>query len=627
MIYYITKQKALFSSEDFIVTDDTKDLEEYCNRMLAIDTETKGLDPLVDPIVLLQLGDADNQFVLDVNTVLVPDSVKEYLEGKEHLKLLANAKFDDKMMKVHLDITMSRMYDIITADKIIMNGLQDWGFGLDKLSEKYLNEVMDKETQKSFVKSTALNERQIRYAANDVRNTFRIFSFQVPQIKKYSLEKVVKLENEACTFYADMELNGIKLDPERWMEIYKENIPILEKYMGLLDECIMRDDRLIPFRKPVTQGDLFNENVRKVAVNWNAPVTVLKVLQAYGIKVDSTERDVLEPLVYEDEVGKFFPIEEEHDLVATLLNYRTYHKATTTYGKKFLEKHLHPKTGRVHPNFNQMGAETGRISCSKPNMQNVKRGSSYRSAFIAEKGHKLITMDYSGCELRFIAEGSGDPVFVEAFKLGQDVHSRVASMLYGKEVTKSNENSHLRAPAKNLNFGLAYGMGPDKLAAKVGITKVEAMELMDLYFKTFPLIKKYLDHSGKFAVKNGYIRTPEPFGRIRWFKDHGEDMSWGVKGSIDRAGRNTPIQGANADLTKQATVLLGTYIRNENKYAGEVILKFVNQVHDEIVVEAKNEHAEKAFKDMIFLMEMAANDMMTKIDMIAEGSIDDCWSK
>ena len=630
MIQFITKQLSLYK-DTVNVTDSFDDLLNYLDRNLAVDTETTGLDALDSKVLLLQIGDYDNQFVIDLSTMEIPGPVVEYLEGTKYTKVLANSKFDYKMLKSNYDITMNKMFDVQLVEKLIYNGLMDKGFSLANLTEKYCDYTMSKDERMSFVgmkEGSTMTESQIIYSANDVKYPLMIAKKQLPMVDKYKIRNTVNLENEAVGHYGDMELNGITLDKKAWKDIYEENIPLRDKYEGLLNQLILDDEVLRKkFTPKYIQANMF-DTPKVIDINWSSPDQILPIVKHVCLPdAESTAKETLEEHVYENHDGTFEARDEKYKLIEYIMNYRVYFKATSTYGVDFF-KYIHPVTGRVHPTFKQLGAETGRLSCTKPNMQNIKAGSDYRKSFVPEKGYKFITADYSGCELRFIAEGSGDPVFVDAINNNEDVHSKVASMLYEVEVTKSNENKHLRSPAKNLNFGLAYGMGPGKLASKLRISDQEAKELMDNYFRTFPKIRDFLENNGKRAELNGFIRTPEPYGRIRWFKNHKYiKTNYKVRGEINRAGKNSPIQGANADLTKKSTILLGQYIRDIEKKHGKGCVKLVNQVHDEQVLEVREDLVPDVYKQVVFLMEMAANDMMGRIPMVAEASIDDCWTK
>ena len=595
-------------------------------KTTSVDTETTGLDPLTESILLLQIGTDIDQYVVDLCTVVLTKPIIDYLQNRKTLKILHNAKFDYKMLRRNGICTLENVFDTMQAEQLIMNGLVQGFPSLKSVVKKYLEIDIDKSTATNFTKNgVVLDSKEIIYAANDVKYTYLVSSYQYPQLQTYNLTHLAEVEMEANLGFADMELNGFYLNSSKWMKIYEENVPKFKAIVQDLDTYILTSSaKHFATRKGNIQLDLFNDDIRKCNINWNSPAQILPILKHFLGDVKNSSSGVLEDFVTMDwATGKYTAVDEKYKIAELLLNYRGLAKASSTYGEDFL-KYVHKKSGRVHPTFNPLGTDTGRVSCNKPNLQNIKADSDYRSAFTASPGYKLITADYSGCELRIIAEFSEDPVWTKAFKKGEDVHSIVASLLFDCEVTKNNENKHLRGHAKALNFGLAYGMGAGKLAKDLRISKDEGKELMKRYFKVFPKIKKYLENNGKFALVNGHTLTPSPYNRVRWFKEFEKAKTDSeLQGRIERQGKNGPIQGCNADLVKKATVMVRNHIQTLNP--GDWFM--VNQVHDEFVIEVKEELAQKAVGDMLFLMEQAAVDLMCRVPMIAEATVADCWQK
>jgi DNA polymerase-1 len=231
----------------------------------------------------------------------------------------------------------------------------------------------------------------------------------------------------------------------------------------------------------------------------------------------------------------------------------------------------------------------------------------------------MITADYNGCELRILAHYSQDPVFVAAFKAGDDLHSRVATMMFGKEVSKS-VNKDLRDRAKTINFGLVYGMSHYKLADRLGIPEDEAKKLYDRYFELFPGVSKWLASAGRVATSRGYARTIG--GRKRFFNLEGVDKDQRQRGAVERKGKNTPIQGTNADITKLALFRLRAAIQ-----AQDLPAMLVNAVHDEVVVECAEGAAEDVKQIVINEMEAAGEFYVKAVPMVVEAEIASSWSK
>jgi DNA polymerase-1 len=281
----------------------------------------------------------------------------------------------------------------------------------------------------------------------------------------------------------------------------------------------------------------------------------------------STDSEVLEDLA------------ADHELPRLLLEYRALQKLKSTYVDA-LPVLVDPRTGRVHTSLNQAVAATGRLSSSDPNLQNIPirtvQGRQIRRAFVPEEGWTLLSADYSQIELRVLAHMCGDPVLIEGFRAGEDVHKRTAAALFG--VMPPLVTGEMRRRAKAVNFGIIYGMGPQRLARDQGVTHKEAEAFIRDYFDRFPKVKAYIDATIAAAERDGRVRTL--FGRLRYFPDlRGGDRV--ARMQALRAAVNTTIQGTAADLIKKAMVDLSRRLRREGRRA-----RMVLQVHDELVLEA-----------------------------------------
>ena len=276
-------------------------------------------------------------------------------------------------------------------------------------------------------------------------------------------------------------------------------------------------------------------------------------------------------------------------------------------------------------------------------MQQIPAHNSFRNCFVAPEGWSFVSADYSSQELNVIAFGSKDPVWLKALEEGQDLHSTCAELVYGEQWLTSGEDdceyiskkekcncpSHkkLRTNVKTINFGLAYGMGPNKLADTLNISIDDAKLLIEKYFTAFPAIKGFLDKLGNFGKKFGYIKTFPPYNRKRWFTNWypriWDNASSKMElGSIERASKNTPIQGASADMTKRALVLMREHIASL-----EAPVKLVMTVHDQIDTICKNDYLDIWTLNMKTLMEVAANEIVTNGLLKAEVSVSNCWEK
>jgi len=291
-------------------------------------------------------------------------------------------------------------------------------------------------------------------------------------------------------------------------------------------------------------------------------------------KPRSTAADVLEELAL------------THDLPKKVLEYREFSKLKSTYVDA-LPKLIHAETGRLHTSFSQTGTATGRLSSSDPNLQNIpvrsELGREIRAAFAAGPGNTLLSADYSQIELRILAHFSEDPVLIEAFQTGQDIHARTAQEVFG--VGPMAQNAEHRRAAKAINFGIIYGQTPFGLAAQLGIDTKEAAKFINAYFARYRGVKEYLEKSLAEARKSGVTRTL--FGRIRPVPEI-TSTQVNLRNFAERTALNTPLQGTAADLIKLAMIAIARQLP-EQRFKAKMIL----QVHDELLFEAPHEEVDR----------------------------------
>jgi DNA polymerase I-like protein with 3'-5' exonuclease and polymerase domains len=374
-------------------------------------------------------------------------------------------------------------------------------------------------------------------------------------------------------------------------------------------------------------------------INWNSPDQMLPLFRAIAPRLRSTKKEFLIKVI--------------HPVVEHYLEFKETLKLKTTYGEKFLEKYIEPD-GKVRTSFNQI-VSTGRTSSAAPNMQNIPAkesvGNRYRNCFIWDEGFVFVDSDFVGQELCLIADIAKDEVWFEAIKKGWDLHSVVAEMVfkgkwhvatepgcaYAASKQKCNCKGHkrLRTGVKTINFGLAYGMSAMKLSSEMQITKQEAQQLIDEYFRAFPKIKRVLDFLGIFGVTHGYIKTIAPYYRRRWFpnwqyvrnqvESHIKGVTYNTTlGSIERASKNQPIQGSGANCTKQAVADTYEWIRHNN-YVDRV--NMVMNVHDQLTTVCKRDLADMWNPQLDKLMVAAGKVIVTSGILKAETNTTDVWTK
>lgn len=453
MIYFVGNERLIPSQlyKDASIEDCKAFLKEDCEVSIALDTETEGLFNHKNKIVLLQVSNGVDAFAIDVrcNSIL---PLKEVLESKTCL--LQNAKFDYKFLKFH-GITLSSIIDTFLNECILTNGLDERELSLEYLAYKYCNINLDKSVRNQFVSigSSPYTDKQIIYGVEDVLCLHEINRKQQLELKSWDLVEAANLEYKACLALADIEYNGLGFNPEAWLELARTAENNIELYEVELDEMVLQTSALKRYIKPGLQLGLFGVKERRVNINWNSPTQMLKVFTSLGLKIESSS---------EKEIQKY---QDKYPLVKKFIDFKKDSKLVTTYGKDFL-KYINPNTKRIHGDFWQI-LDTYRVSCggsktnnkSSVNLQNLPAKNEYLNCFIADKGTKIIGIDYAGQEARIAASGSKDELWVNTFLSGKDLHSEVCKLMFNIDDTLVRSKPEFlrgksyRDVAKTINFG------------------------------------------------------------------------------------------------------------------------------------------------------------------------------
>jgi DNA polymerase-1 len=309
-------------------------------------------------------------------------------------------------------------------------------------------------------------------------------------------------------------------------------------------------------------------------------------------------------------------LKDKHEIIGKILDFRELGKLKSTYVDA-LPMLVHPKTGRIHSTFNQTIAATGRLSSTNPNLQNIpirtEKGRYVRKMFVPrDENHVLISADYSQIELRIIAALSGDEAMISAFKNGEDIHAATAAKIFNiplAEVTREQ-----RGNAKTVNFGIIYGVSAFGLSQQTDLSRTEAKDLIESYFKTYPGIHNYIDTQQQFARDNGFVQTI--MGRRRYLKDINSSNAI-VRGAAERNAINAPIQGSAADVIKIAMINI-----HEKMKAANLKSKMVLQVHDELVFDA--EKSEVAGLEKLIKKEMESA-VSLEVPLLVEVGMGENW--
>jgi DNA polymerase I-like protein with 3'-5' exonuclease and polymerase domains len=518
-------------------------LEE--SSVVGLDLETTGLDPRADRIRLLTLATERGTWLLDlfsIPTGAVRDLVFPLLA--EPTVIGHNLTFDLGFLSP-LGFQPVKVADTMLLSQLVHGTRHGRGFhGLGQCVGRELGQELPKDLQKSDW-SGALSREQLEYAARDAALLPALHRRLMEQVKAGKQEKVAAIESHCLPAVAWMARMGIAFDAAAWKALAAEADADAERLARELDA-------LAPHRE---QGEMFASGW-----NWSSPEQVKEAFALVGHKLDSTDDEALAKV--------------HHPLAALLREYRAASKRAGTYGKDWT-KHV-ASDGRVYAGWRQLGADSGRMACSSPNLQNLPRDPRYRACFRAPEGRVLVKADYSQIELRIAAVIAGDRAMMEAYRRGEDLHTQTARLLLGKEdVTKED-----RQIAKSANFGLLYGMGAKGYCAYartqygLDMTQEQAAEYRRLFFAAYPGLSAWHRHVGRLG--DGPTDTRTLTGRRRQ----------NVKRFTEKL--NTPVQGTGADGLKIALALLWE-CRGDCPGAFPVLA-----VHDEIVIEADAGRADAA---------------------------------
>lgn len=611
----------------FQLVNDAAGLKKACEELkgaaaLGFDVETTELDPYRGDLRLVQLSDGRNTKVIDLRAFAGDDwgagrrenhavgetptpllrkegsplrenpelqPLRDLLSSTTQTKIAHNAKFDTSWVGHHLGCEVGGVYDTYLASILIAAGEGDRRHGLADVVQFFLGRTLDKTEQVSDWSANELSRSQIEYAAKDAAIMPEVKAKLDERIVADGLADVLELENECVMPIAQMELNGFYLDQERWREQLAKMSKIQKKTGDELQHLLSAG---------VAQASLFGQT----QINLDSIDQVTNALLNLGVPVPNTTR-----------AWELQPLAEEYPVVAKLLEYRAAAKASQSFGENILE-FIEPATGRIHADFRQIGAPTGRFACSKPNLQQIPHEEEYRRCFRAPEGRKLVIADYSQIELRILADFSGDANFINAFVSGQDFHAATAAQVFG--IKAEDVTADQRSFAKRLNFGVVYGIGASRFASMTGLTQRQAEETLRRYFATYPRMDEWLRTAAKNVLTERSARTAS--GRLARMTFDPNDRS--SVGAAQRYAKNMPIQGTSADILKRALRLLHDDLRGTSAM-------LVNIVHDEIVVECDAAEAESTAAKLEAAMLRAGEQFVNNVPIKVDVHSADDWTK
>jgi DNA polymerase I len=514
--------------------------------------------------------------------------IKPLLEDPSILKIGQNLKYD-ALVLLRYGIALNTLDDTMLLSYALDGGRGS--HGMDALSERHLghtcisfNQVIEhapgaKKSEKSFAQVPMA--KATAYAAEDADVTLRLWMLLKPRLVSERMTTLYEtLERPLLPVLVDMERAGIKVDKAilaRLTSAFAQRIARLE------EEIYELAGHKFNIGSPKQLGEFLFDNLKLPG----------------GKKTKSGQWETRAGLLDDLAASEELP-EHARKLINVMLEWRQLSKLRSTYTEA-LPQHINADTGRIHTSYALAATSTGRLASTDPNLQNIpirtKEGREIRTAFIAEHGMKLISADYSQIELRVLAHIADIPQLKRAFDEGLDIHAMTASEMFGVKV--DGMPADVRRRAKAINFGIIYGISAFGLAAQLGISKQEAGEYIATYFKRFPGIRDYMDATKTSARKQGFVETI--FGRRMHFPEI-NTKNPSMRGFLERAAINAPIQGSAADIIRRAMIRMPGALQHANLSGTRMLL----QVHDELVFEANASDTAKALKTITHVMEKAA---------------------
>lgn len=587
----------------FQLIQDTDALQKACEELgreqfVGFDTETTEIDPYRGDIRLVQFSNGKNTHVIDLKPFAEKGNLRELpelaplralLSSQTQTKIAHNAKFDAKWIRYHLGAEIGGIFDTYLASQLIAAGDQDRRHSLADVAQFFLGVELDKSQQVSDWGAPELSHSQIEYAARDAAVMVPLREKVLERLRNDGLEDVARLEFECVVPIAEMELNGFYLDESRWRE---------QLGKVKIEQAKVADELQEMLSAGVAQASLFG----RAEINLDSQAQVSDALVNLGVPVPDTTR-----------AWQLQPLATQYPVVGKLLEYRGVAKSISSFGENILD-FIEQKTGRIHADFRQIGAPTGRFSCSNPNLQQIPHEQEYRRCFRAPEGRKLVVADYSQIELRILADFSNDQNFIDAFVSGEDFHSTTAAQVFN--VKPEDITAEQRSFAKRLNFGVVYGIGASRFAMMTGLSQNDAENTLRRYFATYNGLDSYLRDSGKQVVEKRLVRTASNrMLRLRFDESDRQQIA-----SAQRYGKNMPIQGTSADILKRALRLLHEEIRGTSA-------KLVNIVHDEIIVECDASEADQTAERLEQAMRLAGEEYVKRVPVNVDVKIADEWCK
>lgn len=606
-------------------------------KVISLDIETtqkfgghykgEGLDPYLSDVVMLQIGTKERQYVIDTRVKNI-SPLLPILTGSAVI-VGQNIKFEYKHLLHKYKVRLNNLYDTMIVEQILFNGLNVKA-SLSVLNQKYLNVEVDKSTRLEFLSigDKAFTTKQIYYGAEDVLYPLMIRDKQLEDVKRKEVHNCVSLEMKFIPVIGEIEYRGMHFNTTKWEILYKDNLLVSQNLKDTLNEYVTTNYQHTRFIK--RQYELFDEEV-KCDIQWSSPKQVIDFFKYLNIcpqEVSKTTKKLsytVNATVLTSSLNSSNSGCAEHltTLIKTYLSYKASEQACNTFGIDFF-KYINPVTKRLHSNYRQI-LNTGRISSSNPNLQNIPSDIRFREAFDSPPDYKIVNADYSGQETVCLVNTSMDKDLIKFFKSAEsDMHAFVASKIYPeladtplKEIKAMHPEK--RQIAKAAGFALSYGGTGRTVAKNLGISDAKGESVYKAYFKAFPGLASYFTKVKKASLNKGFILIDDVTGRKRWFTPPTNKKEIG---GVERASLNSPIQGQAGSITKYAAILFHNWIL-DNKLEAFVFIS--NIVHDEINVECHINYLSTVPKALEDCMRKAGSKWCKTIPLEAQAVVSDFW--
>ncbi len=576
-----------------VIVDSASALDELTEKlrkapMIALDTETTGVDPISCDLVGISLAaEAKTGYYIPVGhsggePQLPLDTIREklgpVLADPELPKTGHNIKYDMIVLERCGMPVRGIRFDSMIAGWILdpesrQLGLKPMAKALLGIQMTEIETLIGKGKQQITMDRVPVKDAA-PYAAADAEVVLQLMPLLREKMRTEQTEHIFdELEIPLIPVLAEMEMRGILLDKA-----------FLQQMSADLAE------RLAASEKEIYDLVGYPFNINSTQQLSAALFNTLKLIPPRTAKKTSagnysTAADVLEEM------------RGEHPVIDKILEYREVGKLKSTYTDTLPES-IDKTTGRVHTSFNQTGTVTGRLASSSPNLQNIptrtELGKQIRTAFTAAPGCQLLSVDYSQIELRIVAHMSGDEAMIAAFNAGQDIHAATAAAIYHCDISEVTKDQ--RRHAKAINFGLIYGMSSFGLSKSTGLTPSEASAFVKAYFEQFPKVKSFLDGLRQTAAQQGWVQTLA--GRKRYFPNLKRELNYNLRNREEREAINAPVQGTSADILKAAMIALPPELKKQGLRASILL-----QVHDELMLEVPEEELDRTQKVVQNVME------------------------